>query len=218
MREFVCATCGKVFQSKKADKNRTPKFCSRECAAVSFRKMKVCAHCGREFYDWTRDKYCSHDCKVAALRGVPLSEEHRRKLSEARKASPKCHGAALYNWKGGEKTYLERMRGHNQRRRDKTAGIPVDRKYIKLLKAAQRNQCFYCGEDMGNTATLEHLTPVSKGGTNANHNIVLACKSCNSRKHDSTFEEYIIKTGQIYLADKYDYLLARIYAPYMMAK
>lgn len=212
-RDYICEACGQPFQSCKGDRNRTPRFCSIKCASVRIRKMKVCAHCGREFYDWTKDKYCSRECAAAALRGVPLSEKHRRKLSEARKASPKCHGAALYNWKGGPETYAERMKIHNKKRRDRTR-TPLDARYLRLLLAFQRGRCFYCDCDITAAPSLEHLTPVSKGGTNARWNLVYACKSCNSRKHDSTLEEYAIKTGRLYLADRYDLLLARLYEPY----
>lgn len=176
--------------------------------------MKVCAYCGKEFYNWTREKYCSASCAHAALRGVPLSAEHRRKLSEGRKASPKCHGENLYNWKGGKATYAERMKLHNARRRS-LLKIHLDARYLDLLKRVQRNRCFYCDCDMGKYPALEHLTPVSRGGDNQIWNLVYACKSCNSRKHNSTLEEYAIKTGKIYLADRYDMLLARVYAPYM---
>lgn len=214
-REYICIACGQPFMSNKGDKNRTPKYCSRKCAGVKARKIKVCAFCGKEFYDWKRDKYCCHECKVEAQRGVPLSAEHRRKLSEGRKASPKCHGAALYNWKGGKETYYERMRLHNARRRDKTAGIKLDKTYLDLLRKGQANRCFFCGRDMGDRPTIEHLTPVSRGGTNANYNLVYACQSCNSKKHDKTLEEYIIHTGHFYLADRFDYVLARIYGNYI---
>lgn len=216
-REYICECCGKTFQSCKEDRNRKPRFCSIKCASVRIRKMKVCAHCGREFYDWTKDKYCSRECAAAALRGVPLSDEHRRKLSEGRKASPKCHGAALYNWKGGAETYHERMRAHNKKRRDATR-TPIDPAYLRLLRDGQRNRCFYCGTDMGNRPTLEHLTPVSKGGTNVEYNLVYACQSCNSKKHDSTLEEYIVRTGHIFLSERYDYILARIYTPYKILR
>lgn len=213
-RDYICECCGKPFQSCKEDRNRKPRFCSRRCAGSLNRKMKVCAHCGREFYDWTKDKYCSRECATAALRGVPLSEEHRRKLSEGRKLSPKCHGPALYNWKGGQETYIERMRAHNKKRRDATR-TPVDARYLRLLLAFQRGRCFYCGCDITAAPSLEHLTPVSKGGTNASWNLVYACKSCNSRKHDYTLEEYAVKTGRPHLSDRYDLLLARLYQPYM---
>lgn len=213
-RNYICETCGKVFQSNKGCRSRFPRFCSRQCAGVANAKMKVCAFCGTQFYNWTREKYCSKACASAALRGVPLSEEHRKKLSEARKASPKCHGENLYNWKGGEATYRERMKAHNQRRRS-LQKIRLDARYLSLLKRVQKNLCFYCGCDMGETPSLEHLTPISKGGDNQPWNLVYACKSCNSKKHNSTLEEYAIKTGDLSMLDRYDILIARVYSPYM---
>lgn len=213
IRQYICLACGSTFLSDKGCATRTPKYCSQKCAGVKARKMKVCAFCGKEFYDWTKDKYCSRECSSAALRGVPLSDEHRKKLSEARKASPKCHGENLYNWKGGASTYRERLKIYSKTRRDRTR-TRIDPKYLDMLRKGQANRCFFCGKDMGETPTLEHLTPVSRGGTNTPHNLVYACKSCNSKKHTSTLEEYIIKTGHIYLADRYDCVLARIYAPY----
>lgn len=203
-----------MFQSNKGCRTRTPRYCSRECAGKAHAKMKTCAYCGKEFYDWTKEKYCSKECASASLRGVPLSADHRRKLSEARKASAKCKGANLYNWKGGAATYAARMKAHNQRRRSRLK-LQLDNLYLKLLLNAQGNRCFYCGEDMGDTPSLEHLTPVSRGGDNQRYNLVYACKSCNSKKHDKTLEEYAIHIGAFHLIDKYDTMIARIYHPYM---
>ena len=213
-RDYVCEVCGKTFQSNKGCRTRTPRYCSKECCGKAHAKMKVCAFCGKEFYNWTRDKYCSKKCANDALRGIPLSAEHRKKLSDARKASPKCHGSNLYNWKGGEATYAERMKTHNQRRRSMLK-IHLDNVYLKLLIKAQQNKCFYCGCDMGDSPSLEHLTPVSRGGDNQRYNLVYACKNCNSKKHDKTLEEYAIHTGSFHWIDKYDLMLAKVYGPYI---
>ena len=45
-------------------------------------------------------------------------------------------------------------------------------------------QCQYC--DTTKNLTLDHLIPRSKGGKSTWHNLVTACKSCNSRKVDAT--------------------------------
>ncbi len=63
---------------------------------------------------------------------------------------------------------------------------------------------------------IEHLTPVSHGGDNQRWNLVYSCRSCNSKKHDKTMEEYAITTGDVYgISNRYDAILARVYAPYM---
>ena len=44
---------------------------------------------------------------------------------------------------------------------------------------------------------LDHKTPVSKGGTNANENLTTACWACNSKKKDRYSEqEFLSLIGQ----------------------
>lgn len=42
--------------------------------------------------------------------------------------------------------------------------------------------CKYCGCDCGDFPTIDHVIPVALGGTNDMENLVVACRSCNSRK------------------------------------
>jgi 5-methylcytosine-specific restriction endonuclease McrA len=44
-------------------------------------------------------------------------------------------------------------------------------------------RCVYCGTGLGlENATLDHVIPLSRGGTHAPGNLVSACQSCNQRK------------------------------------
>ena len=43
--------------------------------------------------------------------------------------------------------------------------------------------CVWCGEFEGVTLHLDHLYPVSKGGSNEHENLVTACGRCNLGKH-----------------------------------
>ncbi len=43
--------------------------------------------------------------------------------------------------------------------------------------------CIYCGAVLTlDTSTLEHLTPKSMGGSDADSNLALACWTCNNRR------------------------------------
>jgi 5-methylcytosine-specific restriction endonuclease McrA len=53
-------------------------------------------------------------------------------------------------------------------------------------------RCAYCGCELNTeTITIDHMIPIVRGGTNYIDNLVPACRSCNSRKHTKTAEEYL---------------------------
>lgn len=60
--------------------------------------------------------------------------------------------------------------------------------------------CFYCGEKVtSENATLDHLTPQSKGGKHTKDNLKTSCLVCNSIKSGKTYEEaapYLLKSIQ----------------------
>jgi len=57
------------------------------------------------------------------------------------------------------------------------------------LKDAFDNRCAYCGGET--RLTIEHLTPLSRGGKNEVGNIAPACQPCNTSKNARTAEEFI---------------------------
>ncbi|MEC1157563.1 HNH endonuclease [Cytobacillus horneckiae] len=45
--------------------------------------------------------------------------------------------------------------------------------------------CAYCETKLDQSRlSMDHIIPLSKGGANTQSNIVVACQSCNKRKHD----------------------------------
>lgn len=50
--------------------------------------------------------------------------------------------------------------------------------------------CHYCGDRVSSdNATLDHLVPISKGGSDSPENLVTCCLVCNSIKAGKTYEE-----------------------------
>lgn len=69
------------------------------------------------------------------------------------------------------------------------------------LRKRDGDGCHYCGVTMTfapatghkyipNKATVEHITPISKGGTHTWGNVALACWQCNVRKGRRTVEQW----------------------------
>lgn len=51
--------------------------------------------------------------------------------------------------------------------------------------------CYYCGVPLTqSTRTIDHVLPLSRGGTNSKENKVLCCRRCNISKMDMTEEEF----------------------------
>ena len=49
------------------------------------------------------------------------------------------------------------------------------------IKKAFHHCCAYCGKKQQHL-TMDHITPISRGGSHTMHNIVPACQSCNNKK------------------------------------
>jgi len=68
-----------------------------------------------------------------------------------------------------------------------------DEMFAELLDLYD-NRCYWCGSKIGHghplAATEDHLTPLSRGGSDNWENIVPACEPCNQRKNRRTAEEY----------------------------
>jgi len=55
-------------------------------------------------------------------------------------------------------------------------------------KALLGGSCVYCGDI--SSLTVDHLVPISRGGTSALSNLARACWTCNKQKLDFTPEEW----------------------------
>ncbi len=79
---------------------------------------------------------------------------------------------------------------------------------INLLWAYFDNQCAYCGVNLdkkNREGSIDHILSQAQGGTNAIHNLVLACLHCNGDlKRDMEWELYLSDKafGEIHVARK----------------
>lgn len=83
----------------------------------------------------------------------------------------------------------ERRRVHdwNSRRSRKEAvrnsfDPPYTSEDIALLRSTQGNACYYCGGSISGSFQVDHLEPLSRGGSDGVGNIMLSCAACNRSK------------------------------------
>lgn len=73
--------------------------------------------------------------------------------------------------------------------------------------------CTYCGED-NFPMTVDHVKPLSKGGTDDRGNLVPACRPCNTEKLDFTPEEWQAwrqETGRHWPPESRSAFIGRLY-------
>lgn len=120
------------------------------------------------------------------------AERHREKINakarEIYKKPERKAFAATYRKKHrAENPELYRTYSQNRRGRKLGAGTHTKDEWVAKL-AFCGGCCTYCGSH--NHITRDHDVPLSRGGSNRIDNIVPACRTCNSRKHDMTGDEY----------------------------
>jgi 5-methylcytosine-specific restriction endonuclease McrA len=93
----------------------------------------------------------------------------------------------------------ERRTSYEHARRAKGAGTMDPARVAELLVA---ERCHYCATMLVHgkrkkgdpyeprRVTIDHLLPLSRGGTNASKNLVASCARCNFRKNVKTAEEF----------------------------
>lgn len=61
---------------------------------------------------------------------------------------------------------------------------------VELQRLSQKGLCWHCGKPVGDEYHIDHLIPLSRGGSNNPRNIVISCPHCNLSKHDKFPHEW----------------------------
>lgn len=122
-----------------------------------------------------------------------------RKIEYERNREYYINYAAAWNRDNPDKVRMYvRTSGHRRRGAIEASerhftGADVDR----ILKQ-QRGRCAYykrCGQGIRKGFHIDHIKPLSKGGSNEPSNIQLTCRSCNIRKSNRDPEEWAAHIG-----------------------
>lgn len=154
----------------------------------------------------TRGKFCGLICSNASRKGKKLTEAHRTNISIGQlrigNKPPTQIGETHWAWKGGVSKDPEhqkkRWRDYQAKNYDKVLVKNTARHSRKCkadgsytleewvdLKERCKNSCLSCSRT-DTELTVDHIVPLSKGGSNYITNIQPLCKSCNSKKGTKT--------------------------------
>ena len=108
-------------------------------------------------------------------------------------------GCSKVEWKAIEASVLEhlilrdgvlRIRHEGSVRLSRATRAAVPSHIHATASARDRGSCVYCGSTVG-PLHLDHIWPVSKGGTNEPSNLVTACANCNLSKGSKSLREWM---------------------------
>lgn len=127
-----------------------------------------------------------------ARRHVADAEQQRERVRKnAYKPEYVAQRKAYTQTERGREAQLEAYKRHMLRRTDQIGPNPPKLGWKRRQFEKQGGRCYYCHEALPiGKLDQEHMTPLSRGGLHDVSNLVLACRSDNSRKKDKTAEEY----------------------------
>lgn len=192
----TCEQCKAVFVGHKR------RFCTRRCGERSkqlrCRFPAICKHCGKGYLAWHKQQaHCSRRCAKGGRDAIcewcqktfPARQAGRRKNRFCSRACVQAAWAKRDGSKGYDKAKAV-ARVYARRALSKQSGEVFK---AEDVFARDEYQCGICGLPTDRTKgwphpdapTVDHIIPVSKGGTHTMANVQCSHWSCNLGKRDS---------------------------------
>ena len=204
----LCLSCGRAFVEIRSGSG----YCSDECRKRG--GLQRCVVCDSPFHGHSNSAYCSEECKRQLRReqlrkhreaigrnsgrievlickecGTTFERRVHNRVPEF--CSKTCQRT---NWERNNPDKASAMKAKQQRKRRamKCANGPVDSIDFDVVCARDGWRCGICGRKVRKSlkfphpmsASLDHIVPLSKGGTHTWQNVQCAHFICNSRKSD----------------------------------
>lgn len=172
-----CQTCYLFLQQKGAFKQTPP-------------TTKTCAKCGQSFPCSTDYFYhragnadrLDQNC-IKCARDVAIQISKRPSVKQAATVAKRIYRAK----------HPHKARVLTERRRAwklSAEGTHTEQDIVDLYDL-QDGRCVYCAMPVGDNYHVDHMTPLSRGGSNWPDNLAITCPPCNLSKNDKTADEFI---------------------------
>lgn len=166
--EAKAAGCGKDYYRRNREKEIKS---AMEWRAQNLERAKETA---RNWYKKNQE-WCRERAKRYNKNAVILSAKYRA-------ADPEKYRARTRAWR---KKYPDRARvsDANKKAMRKRAEGKFTRADVEKLMSLQKSKCIYCPRSLKKKFHIDHIHPLSKGGSNWPSNLQLLCEPCNLHKH-----------------------------------
>ena len=187
------------------------------CLTAQVESHKICPYCQKskpattEFFNrckrspgGLRSK-CKECRKATRLEHRSARAEYNRQYYHANRDRIIAHVKSYYEAnREARLRYLRNWQEKNQDRHGANKRASVLRRLARKRAAqgnhtakdverqyeAQKGKCYYCQANVGDVYHVDHVIPLSRGGSNGPENIVVACAPCNQSKSDKMPHEW----------------------------
>lgn len=191
---IVCGTCGSAFTKTRGRQmycslpcKRDPQNAARRVEAV----IGTCVYCGGRFTGRADKKFCSKECSFSSWSGQDYNKQQRAraKREKAREVAasrpPRVTMTAeeirAYRSEWKRKNRLRATATEERRRVAKRNAPTVDftHEQLKARFSMWSMSCWMCADP---ATAMDHVKPISAGGSHMLANLRPACSRCNSSK------------------------------------
>lgn len=159
---------------------------------------KTCEYCPRTIHrkesqsklSWSKKKGCDNCLETRSKASLKVTKEkYRHKYNKSIRESDRTHKYQKA-YRESERGRIKRRISNARRRANKraTSSLEVD-VYIQSLYDDKDCKCPYCSSK--DNLSIDHINPLSRGGTHTEDNIELVCLPCNIQKGNKTKDEYM---------------------------
>lgn len=195
----MCATCKektKLYQRRHKLERlavaTNEKICT-SCYKPHSEETKACAVCNEKERVY---RETHHDIVSAAK--ARYRNKHREVLNAKSREYvikyPERRRITTHNYRKS-KPEMDMIHCHTRRARIKGNGGTYTFRELNEQFERQEGFCYYCGDllyaSFDSAVHVDHMTPLSRGGTNYIENIALSCSRCNMKKGAQTAEEFL---------------------------
>jgi len=191
----LCKPCSVIYSMEYAEKNPEKKSIANKLYYQRHKEQhaeygKLWRENNLEYKRYVDRQYTIEHAEENRKRARDYYWNNRDKILECRKKYCIDNKEAIKKRKSKyskEHRIERRAREHTRRTQKKINGGTYTKKQWIDLCNKYNNTCLMCGKT-NIKLTVDHIIPISKGGSNYIDNIQPLCLSCNSKKHDHVID------------------------------
>jgi 5-methylcytosine-specific restriction endonuclease McrA len=154
--------------------------------------------------EWNKKKHKKYNQKYKEEISARRKQEYKINAEAVKEKARSYYAANKEEVKKRNETYAKQnrhigsVRCRNRRARQKLSIESHSASDVNEIRIFQKNKCANCGISFETSGFhVDHIYPLSKGGSNGKENIQLLCPTCNLRKHAKDPIDWARENGRL---------------------